>query len=197
MIANIKILKSYCSEYTQIENYAEAVKSPLKYDLHHRLEISENKSRKDLIDENLYYDRPATELIFLSHVEHSRLHNANMSEETKLKISKSNKNPSVETRQKMSVANKGEKNPMFGKHLSVDTRQKISEAMKGKPGTMLGKPSPWLGKHPSEETLKKISDSHLGKRLSAETRKKISNASKGRMKGKHWHVENGKHVYTD
>lgn len=197
MIANIKILKSYCSEYTQIENYAEAVKSPLKYDLHHRLEISENKSRKDLIDENLYYGRHPEELIFLEHGEHARLHNANMSEETKLKISKSNKNPSVETRQKMSVANKGEKNPMFGKHPSAETRQKMSESHRGKPGTMLGKSSPWLGKHPSEETRQKISDSHLGKRLSAETKKKISNASKGRMKGKHWHVENGKRIWTD
>ena len=197
MITSTKFLKRYCSEYTQIENYEEAIKSPLRYDLHHRLEISEHKSRKQLIAENLYYHRSPEELIFLEHGEHMRLHNANMSEETKLKISKSNKNPSAETRQKKSVANKGENNPMFGKHHSAETRQKISEAMKGKPGTMLGKPGPWLGKHPSEETRKKISDSHLGKRLSAETRKKISNASKGRMKGKHWHVENGKHVYTD
>ena len=127
MITNIKILKSYCSEYTQIENYAEAVKSPLKYDLHHRLEISENKSRKDLIDENLYYDRPATELIFLSHVEHSRLHNANRSEETKQKISENN------------------------------CRY-------------------WKGKLRSPETKRKMSDV---------------------KKGLHWHLENGKHVYTD
>ena len=176
MIANIKILKSYCSEYTQIENYEEAIKSPLCYDLHHRLEISEHKSRKQLIAENLYYHRSPEELIFLEHGEHARLHNANMSEETKLKISKSNKNPSAETRQKKSVANKGEKNPMFGKHPSAETRQKMSESHRGKPGTMLGKSSPWLGKHPSEETRQKLAEA---------------------KRGRHWHLENGKRIWTD
>ena len=138
MITNIKILKSYCSEYTQIENYAEAVKSPLKYDLHHRREISESKSASDLIAENLYYNRPPEELIFLEHGEHSRLHNA-------------------------------------------------------------GKPSPWLGKHPSEETRKKMSEANkgnqcaLGHHCSAETRQKMSEAKKGR----HWHLENGHRVLTD
>ena len=115
MITNIKKLEKYCTDYKNIENYAEAVKSPLKYDLHHRREISESKSASDLIAENLYYYRPPEELIFLEHRDHIRLHNK-------------------------------------------------------------GKPSPWLGKHPSAETRKKISDAR---------------------KGRHWHLENGKRVYTD
>ena len=193
MIANIKILEKYCKNYTKIENYQEALKSTLKYDLHHRREISENKSRKQLIAENLYYHRSPEELIFLEHGEHTRLHNANMSEETKLKISKSNKNPSAETRQKKSVANKGEKNPMFGKHLSAETRKKISEAMKGKPGTMLGKPGPWKGKNLSTETRKKMSESQKGKPKSVETKQKLSDAKKGL----HWHLENGHRIWTD
>ena len=137
MMTNIKSLEKYCSEYTQIENYAEAVKSPLKYDLHHRREISEHKSKSDLIEENLYYNRPAEELIFLEHGEHIRLHNKG-------------KFVSTDTRKKMSDAKKGEKCYMYGKPKSDETKNRISEAMKG---------------HlVSEEARKKISEANKGKR---------------------------------
>ena len=115
---NIKILEKYCSDYKNIENYEEALTSPLRYDLHHRREISESKSKKQLIEENLYYGRPAEELIFLEHGEHISLH-------------KEGKPKSAETRQKMSDAKK---------NMSAETRQRMSEAKKGKPG-------PWRGKH--------------------------------------------------
>ena len=127
MIAKIKLLEKYCTDYKNIENYEEALKSPLKYDLHHRLEISEMQSAKDLIFLHLYYNRPPEELVFLEHKEHVRLHNAG-------------KHLSEETRQKISESQKGENNPMFGKPKSAETRQKISESQKGKPG-------PWKGKH--------------------------------------------------
>ena len=139
MIANIKFLEKYCTDYKNIENYKDAVSSPLRYDLHHKREIFESKSRKDLKEVHLYYNRPPEELIFLEHGEHMRLHN------------------------------KGENNPMFGKNPSEETRKKISEANKGKP-------------------------------RSPETRQKMSEANKGKPahnKGKHCHLENGKHVYTD
>ena len=125
MITNIKILKSYCSEYTQIENYAEAVKSPLKYDLHHRREISESKSASDLIAENLYYNRPPEELIFLEHGEHSRLHNAGKPSPWL------GKHPSAESRQKMSESKKCNQCAL-GHHCSAETRAKLSEAKKGR-----------------------------------------------------------------
>ena len=124
MITNIKSLEKYCIDYKNIENYEEALKSPLRYDLHHRLEISENKSASDLIAENLYYNRPPEELVFLAHGEHMRLHKANLSEET---------------RQKISEAHKGKPGPRLGKHLSAETRKRMSIANKGKPG-------PWRGK---------------------------------------------------
>ena len=170
MIANIKKLEKYCKDYKNIENYEDAVRSPLIYDLHHRREISENKSRKQLIAENLYYGRPPEELIFLEHGEHIRLHMANLSEDT---------------RKKMSEANRGEKNPMFGRHWhqSEETRKKLSEAKKGKPKSV--------------ETRKKLSEANRGKPKSTETRKKISEARKGRMKGKHWHVENSHRIWTE
>ena len=137
MITNIKYLKKCCTDYKNIENYAEALSSPLRYDLHHRLEISEMQSVSDLKFLHLYYHRPPEELIFLAHGEHVRLHNANRSDET---------------RQKISIANKG-------KHLSDETRQKISESCKGENNPNFCKPGTCLGKH--------------------------------------WHIENGKHVYTD
>ena len=91
MITNTKILEKYCTDYTKIKNYDEAIKSPLLYDLHHLLEIDEMQSRSDLIFLHLYYHRPPEELIFLSHGEHIRLHKANLSAETRQKISESHK----------------------------------------------------------------------------------------------------------
>lgn len=73
-----------------IENYKKAIedKSTL-YVLHHRLEITENGilSKEDLIKRNLYYNRPASELIWLPIGEHAKLHNSNRSKESKMKFS--------------------------------------------------------------------------------------------------------------
>ena len=161
IMISITYIKNYCQDYQNIQNYAEALKSPLKYDLHHRREISENKSRKQLIAENLYYNRPPEELVFLERGEHQRLH-------------KEGKNMSAETRKKMSEAQKG--------HLvSEDTRQKISDAKKGK--------------NMSAETRKRMSNAK--KNMSEETRKKMSDAKKGKLKGLHWHLENGHRVWTE
>ena len=133
MITKIKLLEKYCTDYTKIENYESALKSPLRYDLHHRREISENKSASDLIDENLYYHRPPEELIFLEHKEHVRLHNMNMSAEIRKKMSEAHKgkHPSAESRQKMSDAKK---------NMSAETRKRMSDAGKGHKGY-------WSGKH--------------------------------------------------
>jgi hypothetical protein len=148
MITNIKKLEKYCTDYKNIENYEEALKSPLKYDLHHRREISENKSASDLIDENLYYGRPPEELIFIEAGEHKRLHQEgkNLSTETRQKISEAHKGHLVseDTRKKISENNcrywKGKPGPNTGKHPSAESRQKISEAQKGKS-------SHWRGLH--------------------------------------------------
>ena len=125
MITNIQSLKKYCTDYKNIENYEEAVKSPLKYDLHHRLEISEMQSVKDLIFLHLYYNRPQEELVFLEHREHCRLHGLNSSDETRQKISNAKKNLSAETRQKMSDAHKGKPSPRLGKHWTTENGRRI------------------------------------------------------------------------
>ena len=50
----------------------------------------------------------------------------------------------------------------------------------------------WFGKHHSEETRKKISEAHKGKNHSDETRKKMSEAHKG----KHWYNNGMQNVFT-
>ena len=71
--------KKYCCEdISLIENYNEAINdSKNKWELHHRFEIQNGKlvyTKKDLIDLNLYWNRPASELIFLARKEHKALH---------------------------------------------------------------------------------------------------------------------------
>lgn len=71
-----KSAKAYCCEdITTIENYEKAVMDPdVKWVLHHRREIDEGLSMNELIDKLLYYMRPASELIFLTPIEHASLH---------------------------------------------------------------------------------------------------------------------------
>lgn len=112
--------KRYCYEIENIENYSQAVNDKTQiWDCHHRGEILScgTYSRQDLKRFGLYWHRPASELIFLPHGKHRRLHNDRM------KISD-------ETKRKISESHKGEKNKFFGKHHSEEARRKISEARK-------------------------------------------------------------------
>lgn len=65
-----------CEDISLIQNYEIAINSSDKYDCHHRLEIQDDKtvSVKELKEQGLYYKRPANELIFLKHSEHTLLH---------------------------------------------------------------------------------------------------------------------------
>lgn len=60
----------------------------------------------------------------------------NCSDETKQKISKSNKGKhhTEESKQKMSESRKGTKHHMYGKHHTEETKQKLKESMMGKNG---------------------------------------------------------------
>lgn len=65
----------YCKEdLSLIENYDKAISDNNVWEIHHRLETELNLSRKDLQDRNLYFNRPASELIFLTHSEHRKIH---------------------------------------------------------------------------------------------------------------------------
>lgn len=130
-----KVLKRFCCEdISLIENYKLAVNSNEQYDCHHRLEIQEDGvllSMQQLKDMNLYYHRPASELIFLSHKEHMRLHALYISDET---------------RQKRSESQLGEKNHRFGKKMSPENILKQSERMLGNIPWNKGK-SVWSNEH--------------------------------------------------
>ena len=77
---NEKCAKSFCSEdIALIENYKEAISDEKKmWDIHHRRECDENGrtlfTRKKLIEKNLYFNRPASELIFVTRPMHCKLH---------------------------------------------------------------------------------------------------------------------------
>lgn len=96
--------KQYCCEdISLIENYDKAIISDEMWDCHHRLEIQDTKivSPNELIEQNLYFNRPSNELIFLPHNEHLRMH---------MKI-KWELNPIIFTddvREKMSKSRKGQ-----------------------------------------------------------------------------------------
>lgn len=132
--------KMYCDNYIKIENYELALSDNTQtWDLHHKKEIEENKTSEQLKEKGLYYNRPPDELIFLTHGEHTKLHNIGKvtSEQTKIKISEGNKGKhnfkhTEEARIKISKSHTGENHYLFGKHLSEETRRRMSEANKGR-----------------------------------------------------------------
>lgn len=158
------LVKDYCCEdVSLIENYQKAIEDDTQtWHCHHRLEICDEsgkerslqKSRDELIAENLYYNRPASELIFLTKSEHRSLHMKHMS---------------IYGYNHKIVTGHG---TMKGKHLTEEAKKKLSEAHKGK--------APWNKGIPrSEELKRKQSEAMKGRHLSEETKKKISEALKG------------------
>ena len=162
-MVNENYANAYCIEdISKIENYDKAIADTTQtWVCHHRLEIQDEhiNSLDYLKKNNLYYHRPANELIFLTRGEHTKLHNTgkHISEETRKKISKFHKGRSLteEHRRKLSEAKKGNTNFLGRKHTS-ETKLKMSEANKGK--------TPWnKGIHHSEESRRKMSEAKKGK----------------------------------
>lgn len=71
-----------CKDYKSIENYDKAINDSKRYVVHHRLETHTSDGHKRLVDLSkaelialdMYYNRPADELIFIEYGEHTRLH---------------------------------------------------------------------------------------------------------------------------
>lgn len=110
-----------------------------------------------------------------------------VSEQTRVKMSKSHKGKklSEESKRKLSEKRKGENNPFYGKHHSEETKAKLKIANGGVNGFN-------YGKHLSEETKAKLSkinkdrfqnkENHpmYGKQHSEETKRKLSESKKGK-----------------
>ena len=135
--------KCYCKDYQNIENYEAAKKDNfIGWECHHRLETHNSDGERRLVNISMgelkaldmYWNRPAEELIFLTTSEHNTLHHKG-------------KLISEEHKKKVSEASKGNKRAL-GYHHSEETRKKISEARKGK--------------HRSDETKKKIAEASKG-----------------------------------
>lgn len=73
---NLKNVKRFCrDDLSLIENYDEAMNDKTQtWCCHHKLEIELNLSVKELIEKDLYYNRPHSELILLTREEHNKLH---------------------------------------------------------------------------------------------------------------------------
>ena len=135
--------ENYCKEYENIENYQKALADNFKgWNCHHRLETHNSDGERRLVDISadelkaldMYYNRPSSELIFLTVKEHSVFRKGkHLSEETRKKLREANKGKhlSEETRKKLSEAQKCH-------YVSEETKKKISEARKVKPGNANG-----------------------------------------------------------
>ena len=137
----------FCNDdITKIENYEQAMNDTTQtWHCHHRLETDLNLSIQELKDRGLYFNRPASELIFLTHSEHTSLHNIknkgkfhwNLSEETRKKMSEAKKSKSLSEEHKKKIKkphkyrtpwNKGLKGLKF----SEETKRRMKEAKLGK-----------------------------------------------------------------
>ena len=134
-----KSIRQFCSEDPSlIENYNEAVSSPEKWVCHHRGEILPcgRYTPADLKKFGLYYHRPASELVFLTRNEHTRIH----------KLGNKNclgKHRTEATKEKLRQAH-------LGKRLSDAAKEKLRQLN--------------LGKRLSDETKAKMSQKWLGKK---------------------------------
>lgn len=118
-----------CEDISLIENYDKAIVDSERWDCHHRLEIQNNKiiSKDELIQNNLYFNRPASELIFLTVSEHAKLHGYHRTQEIRKQISQKLKGHTVseECKNKISLSK-------IGFRHNMESRKKIRKASLGK-----------------------------------------------------------------
>lgn len=146
MINYYNVNQYCCDDISLIENYDKAINDDSQsWHCHHKLETELNMSPKDLKEIGRYFNVPASELIFLTKSEHTKIHNKKLSEERRKNISISQRS----YYKTHSIWNKGlkgvQESPMKGKHQTKESNEKNRLAH--------------LGKYQSEETRKKRSES--------------------------------------
>lgn len=115
---SIKNAKSYCSEnISRIENYKKAISDKnTVWECHHRA----CKSKKELKDAKLYYNRPAKELIFLKPEQHYAVHFEGKTLNAVNKENKTNSNAVKKRKKKARIKNKNKNKQKKPKH--IDTK---------------------------------------------------------------------------
>jgi len=138
---SMKQALAYCCEpLERIKGFKEASESSEKYHIHHRFEEM-GLSRKDLIEMDLLYHRPACELVFMNGREHNAMHSScDLSDAYKAILWKPGHVPAFTEahRRHISEAQKGVKlSPEHIKHMmealapiraSKEFREKLSKA---------------------------------------------------------------------
>lgn len=110
-----KLLKKCCDDISKIEHYQEAISSSKRWCCHHRLETHTSEgflrdvfiSAEELQALGMYWNRPASELIFMEWSEHQKLHHND-----------------INVRKHHSDSMAGEKNPMYGRKRTLEETQK-------------------------------------------------------------------------
>ena len=79
MINSYKAKRYCCEDISLIENYSQAIADQTNmWDIHHRRECDDEGktlfTHKQLIEMNLYHNRPASELIFVTRSMHRKIH---------------------------------------------------------------------------------------------------------------------------
>ena len=176
-------IKRFCKDFIHIENYDKAINDNTQsWVCHHKLETHNSDGEKrsvfilpqELEALGMYYDRPANEFIFLTRQQHIELHSEDKSymqtEEYKRKVS--------EAKKKAHVVTPGS----TGMHWYNNGTENICafECPEGFVEGRLPYKTKVIRKPFSEETKKKMSESHKGYVTSEETKKKLSLNSKGR-----------------
>jgi ligand-binding sensor domain-containing protein len=130
MIKDLRSAYAFCKDdISLIENYDKAIADESNnWVVHHKLGIREDycNTADELILMNLYFHRPASELIFMTKSEHVKLHNKARIKEIVNTLTEANRNRvwTPEMRKKVSDKKKGVKlGPMTEEH-----RKKLSEA---------------------------------------------------------------------
>lgn len=127
---SIILAHAYCKEdISLIENYEQAINDKdNKWECHHRLEVHNDyqNTKDEMIMMNLYYNRPASELIFLTKSDHQKLHMNNLPTSYRIKMSKSckGKKQSEEAKRKIAEFRRGFK-------FSEEARLKMSRSKLG------------------------------------------------------------------
>lgn len=110
----MQLLRKYCREPIEdIKGYEEALNSTEKYHCHHINELTFTKY--ELVKMNMYYNRPASELVLIIELEHKHLHGRPDMPSSRGRTGELNPMYGRTGENHPASKNKGELSPMFGR----------------------------------------------------------------------------------